>query len=173
MEAINQQIVLAPDNIPVLSKENAASFHKQVRQHILETGVGLFEYIETIKFFAALDKQIAGDSQSKIEPDKELIDYIRTQIQNNGEKGIFKTVRGVKFEIAETGTAYDFSKCNDPELAELEARVEEYKKKLKERQELLKAVPASGMEIRFGDELVTVYPPSKSSKSSFKVSLPK
>jgi hypothetical protein len=45
---------------------------------------------------------------------------------------------------------------------------------VKARKEFLKTVPLSGLEILTKDgELVTVYPPAKSSKSSFKVSLPK
>lgn len=171
---IENLIVLSPDNIPVLSKTNAATFH-MVKERIYETGNGLFEYVETVKFFAAVEKQISGDSASKIEPDKEFILYLRDQIKNNGEKEKILTPRGVKFECAETGTSYDFSKCNDPVLLNLEEKAKEATEKLKERKEFLKVVPSTGLLVtdEGSGETNTIYPPSKSSKSSFKVSLPK
>lgn len=172
----NNKIILAPDNIPVLSKTNAASFHTAVRQRIFETGNGLFEYLETVKFFAAVDKVINGDSASKIQPDKEFIDYTREQIKLNADKDSFTTGRGVKFTIAETGTSYDFTGCNDPVLVRLEEQAKELAEKVKQRKEFLKTVdPATGLVITDTEsgETVTVYPPSKTSKSSFKISLPK
>lgn len=164
-------IILTPNNLPILSKGNAKTFHEEVKKRILETGDGLFEYIETIKFFAALDKQIMGDSASKTEADKEFIDMLRDEIERHNGKVI--TERGVVFQNAETGTSYDFSQCNDPILEMLEAEYTASANSLKERKEFLKKVPSAGLEIRFLDELVTVYPPSKSSRSSFKVQLPK
>lgn len=169
----DSQVILSPDRIPVLSKATATGFHQSVRQLIYDTGNGLFEYVETVKFMAALNDQIFGNSSSKIEPDKEFINYLREQITQNGEKSIYKSQRGVKFENAETGTSYDFSKCADPILAELEAHEAEAREAVKARREFLKNVPAEGLEILQGDELIKIFPPSKSSKSSVKVSLPK
>jgi hypothetical protein len=173
---MDNQIILAPDKIPVLSKENAANFHTAVKERIFETGNGLFEYLETVKFFAAVDKVINGDSASKIQPDKEFIDYTREQIKLNSDKDNFTTGRGVKFTIAETGTSYDFSNCNDPVLVRLEEQAKEAAEKVKQRKEFLKTVDAAiGLVITDTEsgETVTVYPPSKTSKSSFKISLPK
>lgn len=165
------RIILTPSSLPILSKGNAKAFHEEVKARIFETGNGLFEYVETIKFFSALDKQIMGDSASKVESDKEFIEYLRTEITKM--EGKVTTERGVVFQNAETGTSYDFSQCNDPLLIQLEAEHLAASNSLKERREFLKKVPPSGIEVRFHDELVRVYPPSKSSKSSFKVSLPK
>lgn len=175
---MEQQIILAPGNLPVLSKENTAAFYQQLRTRILETGEGLFEFVELVKFFEGLAKHLNGDKVAKIEPDKEMLDYIREQIRHNSddpksEKASFKTMRGVKFELAETGTAYDYTKCNDPVWAQLESQSKEIKEKLTERQKFLQTIPEQGMEIRHEDELITIFRPSKSSKSSFKVTLPK
>lgn len=171
------EIILTPNNLPKLSKENAASFHQEVKERIFEHG-GEFEYIELIKFFAALDKQINGDKASKIEPDAEFIDYVRNQITkqgNGGDKAEFKTARGVKFSLAETGNSYDFSNCNDIELATLEIEAKDAADKVKERKEFLKTVPVSGLIVTDKEtgETYEIFPPSKSSKSSFKVALPK
>lgn len=173
---MDSQIILAPDNIPVLSKTNAATFHGLVKAKIFETGIGLFEYLETVKFFAAVDKVINGDSASKIQPDKEFIDYTGEQIKLNSDKDNFTTGRGVKFTVAETGTSYDFSNCNDPVLIRLEEQAKEAAEKVKQRKEFLKTVDSStGLVITDTDsgETITVYPPVKTSKSSFKISLPK
>lgn len=174
-QELHDQLILSPDNIPVLSKTNAANFHRMVKERIFETGVGLFEYVETVKFFAAVEKQISGDSSSKIEPDKEFLEYIREQIRLNGEKEKMTTARGVKFECAETGTSYDFSNCGDPVLIELEAKAKEAAEKVKERKDFLKAVSKGGEIITDPStgETSTVFPPTKTSKSSFKISLPK
>lgn len=171
------EIVLTPDHIPVLSKQNAKTFHQQAKERIFEHG-GAFEYIEVIKFFSALDKQITGDKQAKIEEDKEFIDYLREEIKRNGDggdKAEFKTARGVKFTLSEVGTVYDFSKCNDLMLEELESKAREAADAVKVRKEFLKTVPVKGLIVTDPEsgDTYTVYPPSKSSKSSFKVSLPR
>jgi hypothetical protein len=166
------ELQLVPGSIITLSKQNAKEFHEEMKLMIRETGFGMFEYIEFITFCAKLKDQVNGNSQAGIPEDKELIGMIRDEVGKYGKT--FTTPRGVKFELAETGSNYDFSQCNDPELALLEQQADEVSKKLKERKEFLKTVPSKGLEIHNGDgELVMVYPPSKSSKSSYKVSLPK
>jgi hypothetical protein len=172
-ETTNQQLILSPDNVPVLSKQNAATFHNQVKTRIYETGEDPFRYIETIKFFAALDKEINGDSATKKLPDYEFIDHVREQIKLNADKDTFTTPRGVKFQTAEVGTSYDFSNCGDSVLKELEEQEAEIKEKVKQRKEFLKTVSVEGLQILNGDELLTLFPPTKTSKSSFKTTLPK
>lgn len=173
MKNVDNQIILSPENIPVLSKTNAANFHIDVRQRIFDTGNGLFEYIEIVNFFAALKDRINGNSASKIEPDVELIAYAREQIKLNGDKEKFTSTRGVKFENAETGTSYDFTNCNDPLLVELEQKAKEAAEIVKSRKEFLKTIGTEGLDVLINDEVVKMFPPVKSSKSSFKVSLPK
>lgn len=171
-----EEIILSPDHIPVLSKANAKTFHETAKARIFEHG-GVFEYLETIKFFSKLNDIVFGNSGAKIEPDKEFVEYAREEIQkqgNGGDKAEFKTLRGVKFTLAETGTSYCFDQCNDPELLELEELSSFYANKVKERKEFLKTVSVSGLDILTKEgEVIKIYPPSKSSKSSFKVSLPR
>lgn len=162
---------LTPEFIPQISKTNAKLFHDQVKERVKESGEGLLQYMEFIKFVEKLQKIIAGDQYTP--GDSEIKDMIRTEIAKYGKE--FTTPRGAKFELAETGTKYDYSQCNDPELAELDAELESLKEKIKAKQDFLKTVPAKGLDIlnEESGEVTKVYPPSKSSTSSFKVSLPK
>lgn len=174
METTNKpaELQIIPGHILTLSKTNAEAFHQQMKSVIKETGYGLFEYIEVIRFFEKLKDYVNGNSQSKIEPDRELVGMIRDEVQKYGK--VFTTPRGVKFELAETGTKYDYSNCNDQELVELEGQLEVLKEKVKTRQEFLKTVPQEGLDIITGHgEPVKIFPPTKTSNSSFKVSLPK
>lgn len=78
-----------------------------------------------------------------------------------------------KFEIKEVGVKYDFSKCEDRNLEELYAKMEELKATVKQREDFLKTVPQSGMIVTDQEtgDTYTVYPPAKSSTTSVAVSL--
>lgn len=76
-----------------------------------------------------------------------------------------------KVEIKETGVKYDYSKCNDPVHQSISSDLEERSAWLKDRETFLKTVPAKGMELKIDDEVVTVYPPSKSSTTSVAITL--
>lgn len=170
-----QEVILSPDTILVLSKSNVRDFHNKVKARIKETGYGLMEYLEVLKFFEKLKEVISGNSQAKSQEerdgDKEIKDMVREEVAKwNGK---YTSPRGVKFENAEVGTKYNYSQCGDPVLSRLEADAKAAAEKLEERREFLKKLPTSGIEIRDDDELVKIYPPSKSSTSSYKITLPK
>ena len=78
-----------------------------------------------------------------------------------------------KVEIKEVGTKYDFSKCGDPVYEQLEQMAESAKSSLKERSDFLKAIPKSGIPFldENSGEMITVYPPSKSSTTSIAITL--
>lgn len=78
-----------------------------------------------------------------------------------------------KVEIKETGVKYDYSKCNDPEWELLEQQCLSFSEGLKQREAFLKTVPGKGLEILNGitGELVTIYPPAKSSTTSIAITL--
>lgn len=76
-----------------------------------------------------------------------------------------------KFEIKEMGVKYDYSNSQDPIYNELIIKKAELDEQIKEREKLLKSVPLSGMQIIVEDELVTVYPPVKTSTTSITVNL--
>ena len=76
-----------------------------------------------------------------------------------------------KIEIKEVGTKYDFSQCADPVYQQFEQMADSAKDSLKKRGDFLKTVPIEGLELKIDDEVVTVYPPSKSSTTSIAVTL--
>ncbi len=159
-------IEIRPDEILVVSKTNAKSFHAGVKDRVKETGYGLAEAAEMYSFIEKVKEEAAADPEWR--------DMIRAEVAKYG-KDAWVTPRGVKFEAAEVGTKYDFSKCNDPELLELEEIARKANDALKERKEFLKTIPAAGIVV-VADETGAVdriYPPSKSSTSSYKISLPK
>jgi len=157
-----QQIQISPDQTIIISRQNAAAFHNQVKERIKETGEGLFEYLETLKFMEKLQEAI----------DQEFKDMARTEIIKYGKDG-FTTQRGAKFNIAEVGTKYDFLACGDPEYDRLDAELKGLQAKIKERQEFLKTIPANGVDIIFdGGEVCHVNRPNKTSISSYRITLP-
>lgn len=79
---------------------------------------------------------------------------------------------GATFTKTEVGTKYDWSKCNDPELEELQYYADQLNEQVKARQVFLKTVPVEGIEIMIDKtgEVVRIYPPAKSSTSTVSVS---
>lgn len=155
-----------PGNLPVPSKLNAAKFHESIKDKIAESGEGLFEYLTFLKFCDKLAEEISGNQYK--EGDKEFKEMVRTAIASHGKS--YTTTAGVKFELAETGTKYDFS--HNPKWVELKEKMDAIKAELKAYEDLLKAVPA-GKEIFDGDTGDKLIGPGKSSTSSYKVTLPK
>lgn len=90
------------------------------------------------------------------------------ELEKYGKK---KTFGDCTLEQAEGGVKYDYSLCNDTELAELEALKAEVEAKIKERQTTLKALPLSGLADPTTGEMI--YPPAKSSKTIIKTTFKK
>ena len=76
-----------------------------------------------------------------------------------------------RFEVKEMGVKYDYSVCNDPVYNKLKAQLTVLEDDIKAREKYLKAIPTSGVETLFEDEVVTLYPPAKSSTTSITVNL--
>lgn len=131
---------------------------------ILEKG-GELEVAEALSAAEAFIKEVKSDARLK--------DAIRVEIEKFGKS--HTTANGSKLELAEAGVSYDYSQCNDPEYARLESESAEIGLMLKERQKMLQAVPLSGMDILNEEtgEVYKIYPPSRTSTSSYKVTLKK
>lgn len=108
----------------------------------------------------------------QIKSSNEFIDLIRNEVEKYGKA--LTTPTGVKIELSEVGTKYDFTQCNDDILCELEYQLSFYEAKVKERKEFLKTIAKEGIDIiSEGGEVKRIFPPSKSSTSSFKTTISK
>lgn len=105
----------------------------------------------------------------EVRASKEFTDYVRDEVSKNGKD--ITNPSGAKIELAETGVKYDFSNCGDHQLQMLQQQLESIETSIDERKKFLKTLPTSGIEIVDGDEVYRVYPPSKSSTSSYKITL--
>lgn len=78
-----------------------------------------------------------------------------------------------KIDIKEVGVKYDFTKTGDTVWELLDSTSKAAAANLKARQEFLKTVPTKGLQTldELTGEMITVYPPSKSSTTSIAVSL--
>jgi len=107
----------------------------------------------------------------EVRSSKEFTEYVREEVGKNGKD--ITNPSGAKIELAETGTKYDYSGCNDSALIEVESKLVEIESLISDRKAWLKTIPAEGMEVVIGDEIVRVYPPTKTSTSSYKITLSK
>jgi hypothetical protein len=95
-------------------------------------------------------------------------DVVLTEAGKYGKSFEYQNSR---IDIREVGVKYDYSRTGDPVIAELLQQQEELEKKIKERQEFLKAIPKEGQQILIDDEVVFLFPPFKTSTTSVSVSL--
>jgi hypothetical protein len=79
--------------------------------------------------------------------------------------------KGVKIELAEVGVKYDYSNCNDFVLGQLTESVETFTEMKKQREVMLKSLKEPMNLISEDGVPYTVYPPTKTSTSSIKVSV--
>lgn len=106
-----------------------------------------------------------------IREDKDFIEGVRQEVELHGK--MTETKNKTKVELAEVGTKYDFSVCNDAEYVSLLEKLEQAKSNLEVRKDFLKGIPTKGIEVVNEDtgEVSKIYPPVKTSSSSFKVTL--
>lgn len=108
-----------------------------------------------------------------VRENKGYIEEVRSEVQKFGKE--YKSPSGTKIELAETGTKYDYTHCGCSELVELEEIQDQVESKIKAMKDFLKALPDEGMMVMNSTtgELEMVFPPIKTSTSSFKTTLPK
>lgn len=146
-----------------LSKTQIKVIADQTAQDIIDNGQDVIKIADTIakiEFFIA-----------ELKKSPEYLDYLISEVAKYG-KGM-TTSSGTKLELAEVGVKYDFSQCNDPELVELEADLVYLEERIKQRKDFLKVISPSGLntfDVNTG-EAITLYPPSRSSKSSVKTTI--
>jgi hypothetical protein len=131
---------------------------------IIENGNAL-PAAEALSAMESFVKEVKGN--------KQYIEFVRDEIAKHGKSA--NTGSGTKIELAEVGTKYDFKQCEDPTLLELQRRIDALDAELSSRKDFLKTVPYSGLLVtdETTGETYKVYPPSKTSTSSYKVTIAK
>lgn len=145
-----------------LTKAQISALAAQSVDNLLEQGNPL-EMAETI---AALEEFL-----TLVKKDDRFKSYVLEETAKYG-KGL-TTSSGAKIELAEVGTKYDYTVCEDECYSDLMKKKAELDREIKHREQFLKAVPDGGCEIVYEDQVIKVYPPAKSSTSSYKITLAK
>lgn len=141
-------------------KQQRKSFVDNVLMQLSEGSVDALKVHLQLKCMEDVCEQIKADAFYK----NNLLD----EAAKNGKKFMYQNA---EFQIKEAGVKYDYSQCNDPELSQMLQDADALNKKVKVRQEMLKNAPTTGLELLVGDEVVTVYPPAKSSTTTVQVTL--
>ncbi len=95
---------------------------------------------------------------------------ILEEAEKHGKKFEFMNA---EISIKEVGVKYNFDRCGDTVWEMFESESNKAKASQKAREEFLKTIPQKGIEMldTFSGELITIYPPSKSSTTSIAVTL--
>jgi hypothetical protein len=141
------------------SKQERQNFAEQITNNLLEGLADPLKVHLQVKCMEDLIKQITSSSVYK-----DLIVNEATKYGKNFEH------HNAKFEIKEMGVKYNFDNCNDPILKDLEDKFAILETEIKERQKFLKSIKDS-VEVLFEDNIVTLYPPTKTSTTSVSVTL--
>jgi hypothetical protein len=110
--------------------------------------------------------KIIEDALDTAKKDKSVREYVLQEAEKNGKS--FE-VMGARIDIAENGTKYDYSVCNDITWSDLNGQIENLKEQLKERETMLKVLPENGLADPGTGEMI--YRPAKSSTRGIKITL--
>lgn len=149
------------DNVVLLRETQTIAQLSQQAINAITEGVidPITAHINLSRMEAAI-KQVKDNTQVKDITLRELAKY--------GKKQSFGDCT---LEEVEAGVKYDYSGCNDSTLAELEDMKAKIDAQIKDRQQMLKCIPVSGMVSPDTGEVV--YPPAKSSKTTIKTTFKK
>ena len=142
------------------NKEQRKTFVADLLTRLYDGSISPIRAHYSIKCMEEIIKAITADHTYKT--------MVLDEVEKNGKKYEY---HNAEFSVRETGVKYDWSKTNDPLIIQLLTQQRDLEERIKERQEFLKNVPASGFDMVVEDEVVRVYPPAKSSTTSVVVSL--
>ena len=145
-----------------LTKTVIKSMAQQAIESVKETG-NVLKVAEAISAMEAFIKEVKADESFKEYAREEISKYPKGYTSNSG----------AKLECIEAGTKYDYSQCGDTVHAMYSQQLMSVQNSLKDREKFLQAVPLEGMLItdELTGETCKIYPPSKSSTSSYKITL--
>lgn len=153
--------------LPILTQELTKTEIKSMADKCVEQISENGYVINAIDMLAKMELLTKEIRSSKL-----FIDLCLTEISKYGKE--LTTSTGTKIELMEAGVKYDFSKCNDEILDEMQKQADELETKIKERKEFLKKLPVEGLDvISMHGEMQRIYRPSKSSTSTYKATISK
>ena len=152
--------------LPILSSGLTKTQVKVIAQKSIQELLNNGNILEAAEMISVMETFI-----KEVRASKEFTEYVRDEVSKNGKD--ITNPSGAKIELAETGVKYDYSQCGDYQLQMYEQQLESLENSIDMRKQFLKTLPPSGLEIVDGDEVHRVYPPSKSSTSSYKITLSK
>jgi hypothetical protein len=154
METVTSAISILPS-----SKEQVVLFGTKLLKEIGDGTANPLEIRAMKAYFDKMFEFIKTDFDSAV----------REEAEKHGKSFQYK---GVNMELAEVGTKFDYSVCNDPELNDLFFQSERIAERVKNRQKFLKALKeAISMVDEETGEMIKIYPPLKTSTSSVKVTI--
>jgi hypothetical protein len=152
---------MLPEITEKISKKDIQQLASRIIDKVCLNG-NIIELAECISKMDYLIKEIKDNDNYR--------DYIINEISKYGKS--HTTASGTKIELAEVGTKYDYGQTGDVIIVDLELQKAILDAKIKERQTFLKSI-TKPMEVLFSDEVVTLYPPAKTSTSSVKITISK
>lgn len=144
-----------------LNKTQIKSMADSSVMEIIDNG----QILEAVELISVMEQFI---KDVKANPD--YLDAVRDEVAKYGKS---KETETMKIELAEVGTKYNFDVCGDPLIKELNFKLDLLESEIKERREFLKKMPSYGMETIVEDEVVKLFPPVKTSTSSYKTTIKK
>ncbi len=167
---MNTELITAPNILTLFdtTKEQRGSFVADLVQRIDDGEIDALKVHSQVKSMEDIIDRLTSDKGKSPELAKRYKVLLLDAANNYGKS--FE-LHNAKFETKEVGTKYNFDQCGDSELLSAYLERERLDAKIKAREAFLKTVAIEGMDIRVGDELITVYPPAKSSTTSIAVTL--
>lgn len=159
---------------PDLSKKGTIAAASNIYKGIVDDGLSAIQVAELFKFIEETYKQLKD--MTDLEGKNTFTSLVRDEILRNSNDGKgCNSKYGTAFEITEAGTKYDYSVCGDPVWNRLTSEAKAIKEKLAERETYLKTIkrltPVGNIIDEDTSELhenVELYPPIKTSTSTFK-----
>lgn len=155
----------------VVSKQGAAQTAANFYQKIMDGEVNAVDIVEAFKYVEDTYKALKSctDDMGK----NGFSSLVRDEIQKNADDGKkYSSKNGTVFTLAETGTTYDYSACNDTVWNDFQHKLSDLKDQIKDREDYLKTIkkPVKVLDESTG-EVVELLPCIKTSTSSFKAEL--
>lgn len=161
---------------PDLSKKGVAKAATNIYSQVMDGNMSAIDVAVMIKFVEETAKQLKELTDDN--GNNGFVDLVRDEIASNSDDGkSYMTKYGVKFELYEAAAKHDYEACGDPVWNRFNKEMELLKAKMKERESFLKSLSGPiTMNVLDPDtaelyENVQLYPPAKSSTSTYKQTL--